>query len=400
MTDTIPPGLADRMVDADDVRRMERWLRTHQENVVADLFEFVSIETPSDDKLLLDRGLSWIDRWVRTHLPTPQDRTVYDGDGYGDVLALTFEGSGEASVTLLSHYDTVWDVGTISGWPVARDGDRASGPGIYDMKTGLIQSLWTVRGLAELDIARPTVHMLFTGDEEIGSPHSRTVIETYSKKSTAVIVFEASEQSSVKTARKGIGRFAVTVTGREAHAGADFLSGISAIEELARIVLRLTQLTDVGAGTTVNVGVIHGGTRSNVVAGYARAEVDVRFTKNSEVARVAEALDALEATEGATVTVDGEWNRPAMERSPLTTGMYGLARAAARALGVDLGEISVGGGSDGNFAAALGVPVLDGMGAVGAGPHARSEHVLLDRIPERAAIAAGVISAFADGERR
>lgn len=400
MTGTIPTGLADRLVDVDDVRRMEQWLRAHQENVVADLFEFVSIETPSNDKVLLDRGLSWIDRWVRTHLPTPQDRNVFDGGGCGDVLALTFEGSGEASVTLLSHYDTVWDVGTISGWPVERDGNRASGPGIYDMKTGLVQSLWAMRGMAELGVARPTVHMLFTGDEEVGSPHSRPLIEAYSKKSTAVIVFEASEQSSIKTARKGIGRFAVTVTGREAHAGADFSSGVSAIEELARMVLRLAELTDVQAGTTVNVGVIQGGTRSNVVAGYARAEIDVRFTKNSEVERVAEALAALEATEGATVTVNGEWNRPAMERSPLTTSMYGLAKAAARALGVELGEISVGGGSDGNFAAAIGVPVLDGMGAVGAGPHARSEHVLLDRIPERAAIAAGVISAFAGSERR
>jgi glutamate carboxypeptidase len=399
MTGTIPLGLADRVVDVDDVRRMEQWMRTHQDNVVADLFDFVSIETPSDDKVLLDRGLSWIDRWVGTHLPIPQDRRTFDGGDCGDVLALTFEGVGEASVTLLSHYDTVWGAGTISGWPVERNGHRASGPGIYDMKTGLVQSLWTIRGMAELGIARPTVHMLFTGDEEIGSPHSRPVIEAYSKKSTAVIVFEASEQSSIKTARKGIGRFTVTVTGREAHAGADFSSGISAIEELAHIVLRLAQLTDVEAGTTVNVGVIQGGTRSNVVAGYARAEVDVRFTKNSEVARVADALAVLETTR-ATVTVDGEWNRPAMERSPLTTSMYGLAKAAARALGVDLGEISVGGGSDGNFAAALGVPVLDGMGAVGAGPHARSEHVLLDRIPERAAIAAGVISAFAGGESR
>lgn len=378
------------------VRAVQGWLSGHFEEIVGDLFEFVAIETPSNDKAQLNAGLEWIQSWIRRNLPQASIAERVDGGQHGDILVVEQPGTGDRALAFLSHYDTVWDKGTLAQWPVSRDGDRAAGPGIYDMKAGLVQSLWTVRAMRELGLATPPLRMLFTGDEEIGSPAARPVIESYALRSAAVIVFEASEKAAIKTSRKGIGRFTLRVTGRESHAGADYTAGISAVEELSHAVLLLHSLTDLDAGTTVNVGVVNAGTRSNVVAGAAVAEIDVRITRNSEMERIDAALQALGPRHPeAVLEVDGEWNRPAMERSPLTTTLFELARTAGKAIGTDLGEIAVGGGSDGNFAATLGIPVLDGMGAVGAGPHSRSEHISLAGIIERGAIAAGVINAFA-----
>lgn len=384
------------LASAPTVKLVHSWLEQHFDAMVADLVEFVNIETPSTDKDSLNNGLDWIQSWIDRNLPVPLATTRHDGGTHGDILAVEFDGSGTRPLTFLSHYDTVWEKGTLEQWPVTLEGDYATGPGIYDMKTGLVQSLWMMKALTELQLPVPPISMLFTGDEETGSPAGRPVIEEYSAKSRAVIVFEASEKKAIKTSRKGIGRWSLRITGKETHAGADYTAGISAIDELSRAVLTLHSLTDLEQGTTVNVGVIKGGSRSNVVAGTATADIDVRVVKNSEIARINAALETLQPHNPlATFRLEGGWNRPAMERNELTLSMFNLAQTAASAIGLELTEISVGGGSDGNFATAMGIPVLDGMGAVGAGPHSRSEHVYLSALIERGAVAAGVVSAFA-----
>ncbi|HEX4817114.1 MAG TPA: M20/M25/M40 family metallo-hydrolase, partial [Nonomuraea sp.] len=284
---------------------------------------------------------------------------------------------------------------TLAAWPFAVVDGKATGPGVFDMKTGLVQSIWALRGLRELGLPHPSVRYLFNGDEEIGSPASRPVIEECAGDASAVLVFEASADGALKTARKGVGIFHVRFRGVEAHAGLEPANGASAIDELARVVRRLHDLSDPASGTTVNVGVVSGGTGSNVVAGAARAEVDVRVASQAEADRVDAALAGLRPHDPrAAIEVRGGWNRPVMERGAGTARLFGIARTVAAGIGVDLRERSVGGASDGNFAAALGRPVLDGLGAVGAGAHARHEHISVDGMVERAALTAGLLHAL------
>jgi glutamate carboxypeptidase len=299
-------------------------------------------------------------------------------------------------LTFLAHYDTVWGAGTLADWPVRIDGDRFTGPGVFDMKAGLVQAVWAVRALRAAGLPHPAVRLLLSGDEEIGSPFSRPLIEKASADAAAVLVFEASADGALKTARKGVGLFDVHVRGVESHAGLEPAAGASAIDEIARVVRTLHAATDLDEGTTVNVGVLRGGTRSNVMAGAAEAEVDVRVASTAAEVRIDELLGSLRPHDPrAAITVQGGWNRPAMERSPAIAAMYALVRRAGERLGVELAETSVGGASDGNFAAAMGLPVLDGLGAIGAGAHARHEHVSIDGMLERSALAAAVITAFA-----
>lgn len=372
------------------------WINGHSREIITDIEEFVRRETPSTDKGLLDQGLDWLRQRTEQVIGIPDRAEREDGGEHGDILVLTYHGTGDAVVTFLCHYDTVWEAGTLADWPFAVDGDVAVGPGIYDMKAGCIQAIWSLAALRATGLATPAVRIVFTGDEEVGSAASRPTIERYAAESDLVMLFEPSEDGCVKTERKGIGRFSVAVEGRASHAGADHGKGVSAIDELARLTVTLHGLTDPAVGTTVNVGVVSGGTRSNVVAANARAEIDVRVTRPAEMNRIDKALEALAPHHPqARIVVTGEWNRPPMERSELTTEPYGIAREVARRLGRELGEASVGGGSDGNFAAALGIPVLDGMGAVGAHAHARGEFISLAAVTERATIAAGVLTAVA-----
>ncbi|WP_191984059.1 M20 family metallopeptidase [Amycolatopsis eburnea] len=377
------------------IRELHEWVRAHRDDLLADLAAYVGIETPSDDKSALDRGLSWVDGWLRDRLGAPENVQDVDGGPYGDIKVYDFAGIGEP-VLLLCHYDTVWPLGTLAEWPFTVDGDRATGPGIFDMKSGLVHAVWALRALDAAGLPRPAVRLVLNGDEEIGSPASRPVIEAAAAGTRATLVFEASAGGAVKTARKGVGIFRVRATGVEAHAGLDPAKGASAIDELARAVLALHGLSDPDAGTTVNVGVIEGGTRSNVIAGAASGEVDVRVSTAAEAARVDAALAALKAHDPrAALTVEGGWNRPVMERSAAIAKVYELAREEAAQLGVTLRECSVGGASDGNFVAALGHPVLDGFGAVGDGAHARHEHISVEGMLERTALAAAVLHRLA-----
>ena len=377
------------------IRALHEWVRAHRDDLLADVAAYVGIETPSDDKECLARGLSWVDGWLRERLGEPASVRDVDGGTHGDIKVYDYPGAGDP-VLVLAHYDTVWPLGTLANWPFTVDGDRATGPGIFDMKSGLVHAVWALRALDAAGLPRPAVRLVLNGDEEIGSPASRPVIEEAATGTRATLVFEASADGAVKTARKGVGLFKVRTTGVEAHAGLDPAKGASAIDELARAVLALHGLSDPAAGTTVNVGVISGGTRQNVIAGAASGEIDVRVSSAAEAARIDASVAALTVHDPrATVTVEGGWNRPVMERSPAIAELYDLARSSAAELGVTLTECSVGGASDGNFVAALGHPVLDGFGAVGDGAHARHEHISVEGMLERTALAAAVLHRLA-----
>ncbi len=382
-------------VDGIDLPGVRAWLGARRDAMVADLVDYASRETPSDDLDLLAAGLAHLEAWLGERLGAPAARTHYASTRHGDVLVLDYAGAGSGAITLLAHYDTVWSAGTLTGWPVGVDGDRLTGPGVYDMKAGLVQVVWAVAALRAAGAPTPALRLVLNGDEEIGSPFSRPLIETACTGTDAVLVFEAASDGAVKTARKGVGMFTVSARGVEAHAGLEPERGASAIDEIARAVRALHDATDLVEGTTVNVGVLRGGTRSNVVAGAAEAEIDVRVRTLAAQRRIDAVLAGLTAHDPrAAITVRGEWNRPVMERSPAIAAVYALARRAGERLGVDVPEVAVGGASDGNFAAALGLPVLDGLGAIGAGAHARHEHVSIAGMVERAALVAGLIGAF------
>ncbi|WP_235215272.1 M20 family metallopeptidase [Phaeacidiphilus oryzae] len=384
-----PATAADRRAQ---LSRLRDWVALQRTAMLADLRRYVNLETPSDDRGCLQAALPLIERWLVDSLGTPERRRRVDGGDYGDTLVLDWSGTGDAPVVLLCHYDTVWSRGTVERRSFALDGDRATGPGIFDMKAGLVQAVWALRALDAAGLPRPAVRLVLNGDEEVGSLSSRPVIEAEAAGAPAVLVFEASADSAVKTARKGVGLFRLTATGREAHAGLDPTKGVSAVDEIARAILAVHGLSRPEAGTTVNVGTVHGGTRSNVTAGRAVADLDVRVADRSEAERIDRGLAALRPHHPeASIEVGGEWNRPVMERTPGGARLYDLARRVASDLGFALRECSVGGASDGNFAAALGLPVLDGLGAVGDGAHARSEHISVSGMTERCALAAGVL---------
>ena len=381
------------------LKDLTAWIGQRRSDIVSDLVSYVSQETPSDDKALLVSGLAWLEDWLHGRLGMPGARRMVDGGEWGDTLVLDYpsDSGSETWITALCHYDTVWPAGTLRNWLPTVEGDRFSGPGAFDMKGGLVQLVWALKASKELGLPRPNVRLLLNGDEELGSPASRPVIEEEALRGDAVLVFEASAQGALKTARKGVGIFEVTVDGREAHAGLDPETGASAIDEIARVILQLHAETDLAKGTTVNVGLVRGGTRTNVTAGSATANLDVRVSSDAEVRRISAVLEGLRTRhEAATLTVSGKWNRPVMTRSPQTGRLFAAAEAVAGELGFELAETSVGGASDGNFAAALGLPVLDGLGAVGDGAHARNEWISVAGMLERTCLASGLLAALHD----
>lgn len=378
------------------------WIDEHRGRIVEDLIGYVSQETPSDDKALLGTGLAWIEGWLEHRLGAPAARRFVDGGDRGDIVVLDYpsQAPGAGWITALCHYDTVWSAGTLAEWPVTIDGDRLTGPGAFDMKGGLVQLVWALRAAAELGLPRPNVRLLLNGDEEIGSPASRPVIEEEVVRGAGVLVFEASANGAVKTARKGAGIFRVEVLGEEAHAGLDPESGVSAIDELSRIIVNLHDAADLQEGTTLNVGVMEGGTRTNVKAGKATANVDVRVASDAEASRIDALFAALVPVNAkAKIAVSGGWNRPVMRRSDSTAALFELASAVASELGFALTETSVGGYSDGNLAAALGLPVLDGLGAIGDGAHARNEWISIDGMMRQTALTAGLLARLAESGR-
>ena len=382
----------------DQVTALRREVEARLDAMVADLTTYASLETPSDDVDLLEAGLRWIETWLGETVGPPADRRVHVVEGYGDTVTLDYPSpSGSTEwVSALCHYDTVWSEGTLAGWPVTVEGDRMTGPGVFDMKSGLIQLGTSLAVSDALGLPRPNVRLVLTGDEETGSIASRAMIEAESAKGGPVLVFESAAKGAVKTARKGVGIFRVEATGVEVHAGLHPAGGASAVDEIARAVLALHGAADHEAGTSLNVGIVQGGTRTNVRAGLATAMVDVRITSTAEMARVEAVLAGLRAHDPlASIRVSGGWNRPPMERTPATAALFERARDVAGVVGFELREVSVGGASDGNFAAALGLAVLDGVGGVGGGAHARHEWISLDGMVERTVFVSALLADLA-----
>lgn len=315
-----------------------------------------------------------------------------------DVLARFDFTNGEAEddkqLMIVGHLDTVWPAGTLAARPFRVEDGRAYGPGIFDMKAGVTIATFALRAIKELGRhTRRPICMMMTCDEETGSHFSRSLIEDEARRARAALVLEPPiPGGAVKTARKGVGEFELIVRGKSAHAGNDPRAGVSAITEMAHQVLAINNLMDVARGTTLNVGVVRGGVLSNVVAAEARASIDMRFTVIEEGHRVEQAMQQLKpALDGARLEVRGGINRPPLVRTPEIAALFAQARELAAETGYDLREGAVGGGSDGNFIAALGVPVLDGLGVDGAGAHAEHEHILIEDIVRRATLLARLI---------
>src|SRR5713226_6620642 len=309
-----------------------------------------------------------------------------------------FAGENEAApIVILGHTDTVHPRGAVKERPWRAEGNRIYGPGIFDMKANLALALEALRACEATEACpQSPVTILLTCDEESGSPSGRPLVEAEAKNARAVLVLEPPASGGrVKTARKGTGMFTIKVHGRAAHAGLEPEKGVSAVLELARQTIRLTNLNDPAVGTTVTVTVVQGGTHSNVVPAEARAEIDMRFSTAAEGLRVESEVHNLKPIDSrAQLFVSGGINRPPLERTDKVISVYQQARAIAALLDFDLGEASVGGASDGNFVGALGVPVLDGLGIEGDGAHAAHEHIIVDDIPLRGALLAGLIASL------
>jgi glutamate carboxypeptidase len=367
-------------------QRILAYLRDHQSDMAALLAELVEMESPSNDKHSLDRlaGLltARLEALGAAVEMLPQARA-------GDHVRARW-GQGEGGTLLLCHMDTVWDVGTLARRPVRMEGGRLYGPGALDMKGGIANALWAVRALRDLDLVpSQPVTLLITSDEETGSRTSRALVEAEARRHAVVFVLEPAQppHAALKTWRKGTGDYRVTVAGRAAHAGVDHAKGVNAIEELAHQILALQGLTDYDSGTTVNVGVVGGGTRTNVVPEQAWAKVDVRVMGQAQADELDARIRGLRPhLEGTTLQISGGVNRPPMVRTPAIAALYARAEALAAQMGFEVAEAGSGGGSDGNFTAALGIPTLDGLGPAGDGAHAEHEHVLLPSLPERAAL--------------
>ena len=361
------------------------------------LGRFVRAESPSFDKPAVDRfGRIVASEWKRRGAAVTRLRQR----GRGDHLRVEWRPRGRgttAQILVLGHLDTVYDTGAIARMPYRVSRGRAWGPGTFDMKGGLVIALYAMDALAAVGcMPGKSVVFLWTSDEEIGSESSRAAIQREARRSDAVLVLEpaAGLDGRVKTGRKGVGEIEILATGRAAHAGLNPEDGINAIQEIALQIARISRWNQPRRGITVNAGVIEGGTRTNVIPERARVLVDLRAARVEDMRALERKFRALRPIlRGAKLEIRGGFNRPPMERK-MSAGLYVKARALAREMGITLGEAFVGGGSDGNFTAALGVPTLDGLGAVGEGAHSPSENIVVRAMPERAALLAGLLTAL------
>ncbi|HKW19543.1 MAG TPA: M20 family metallopeptidase [Terriglobales bacterium] len=376
-----------------------RYFAKQQSRIVDTIRQFVEIESPSDLKQAVDRlgtvvGSRFAAMGGRVHL--------HHAENFGDHLQIDFKSSGSAKqkpLLLLGHLDTVYPIGTISRMPWRIAKGKLHGPGVLDMKAGVALALHVIEANLKWNsgkLPRP-VTVLLVSDEEVGSKSSRAITERLAKKSSAVLVLEPAygSQGAVKTARKGICEYTLKVEGKAAHSGLDFEKGQSATVELAKQICEISELVDLERGITVNVGKIAGGTRANVVAAEATALIDVRVARMGDGLKIDEKLRSLKRfNPNCRITISGGMNRPPMERTQAVAELFGKARAIAKELGCELEEAAVGGGSDGNFTAALGVPTLDGLGALGEGAHANHESIVISELPKRAALLSGLIASL------
>jgi glutamate carboxypeptidase len=360
-------------------------------NIIALIQRMVECESPSDSPKALANFVSLISDELASMAKIHNFR-------YGHMTA-EFRLPGpkkNGQILVLGHSDTVWPMGTLATMPFRQEKGRLWGPGVLDMKSGLAFFVFAMRALRELDVpVSKKVVLRLNADEEAGSRTSRTLTENMAERSDLVLVLEPGTglEGKIKTARKGVGLYRIAVRGRASHAGVDFDAGASAIVELARQIGRIAGFSNRSRGITVNPGVISGGTRSNVVAAEASVEVDIRVRRLAHASALDRRFHDLRPFDKrCALEVSGGLNRPPMERSRGIRQLFAMARELGREIGVELEESATGGGSDGNFTAALGVPTLDGLGGVGEGAHARNESILIDRIADRTALLAKLIA--------
>ena len=383
------------MPDFHSPKEFLRFLKPRLPEMLATLRRFVTAESPSLEKGAADRccgviAQEWSKHAVRVDRIAQKHR--------GDLLRITYAGAKSRTsgqLLVLGHYDTVYSTGTLAKMPFHVKGGKAYGPGTFDMKAGIVQALFALRALQHLRVQlQKRIVFLWTSDEEIGSESSRKHFEAEARRSDAVFVLEPSfgQHGLLKTARKGVGEAALIVHGRASHAGLAPQEGVNAIHELARQITRIEKWNDLHRGVTINAGIIEGGTRTNVIPERARAVLDLRALRVSDMRNLEVRLRGLRAVQaGARLEITGGFDRPPLERK-MSASLFARAQLLAKQMNLSLGECTAGGGSDGNFTAALGIPTLDGLGAVGDGAHSAHEHVLINTMPARAALLAALLA--------
>ena len=376
-----------------------RELKNREKDMVRLLGDFVRCESPSHNKAAVDRFAAIVAReWRRRGAKVRILRNSSRGNHVRAEVWLRPGRPARRQLMVLGHMDTVYPLGTLAKMPFRVSGGRAWGPGTFDMKGGLVLALFAVDALKATGI-KPNKRLVFfwNSDEEIGSESSRRAIEREARRSDAVLVLEPSfgPDGRLKTARKGVGGAEIVVTGRSAHAGVDPEKGVNAVHELALQIQRMMKLNDPQRGITVQATVVAGGTVSNVIPAHARAELDIRYSRMADAASLQRQLRRLRPIlKGARVEIRAERSRPPLERTAATRALFRQAQSLMRELGLPLGEAATGGASDGNLTAALGVPTLDGLGAVGDSPHNPREHVVIRALPQRAALIAGLLASL------
>ncbi len=369
-----------------------------EEEMIRELEQLVNIDSGSYTKEGIDQIIS---RYEQIYTGLGFETEIKVNQEQGNNLIARRAGELEGNWLFLGHVDTVFPEGTVEKRPfkLARDADRAYGPGVCDMKSGLVVLRTVLETLIALNTELPDLVVLLNGDEEIGSPTSRELIEDAGREATACFVLEPGrENGDLVTARKGVGIYELIVSGRAAHAGTDHQDGISAVEELAHKIKDVHRLTDYDRGITLNVGVIAGGERPNIVADSARAEIDLRIATVEQAGEIEEKLQEIAAREylpGAKTLLKGGLNRPPMEKSQDSERIYQVFENVAREVGLDIGEAVTGGASDGNFVSGLGVPTLDSLGAVGGGNHSDQEYIEISSLVLRAKLLAGGLAELA-----
>ena len=372
------------------------YLRKRLPQMLETLRELTLLESPSLEKEPMDRCCEFLaEKWLRHGTIAQILRQKHRGD-HLRVVWKPAEGRAKSQLLVLGHYDTVYPTGTLANMPFRVSAGKAYGPGTFDMKAGIVQALFALEAVRELQApVQKRLVFLWTSDEEIGSESSRRAIEQEACKSDAVLVLEPSfgTDGRLKTERKGVGGAEIIVTGRSAHAGIDPEKGVNAVHELALQIGRLMKMNDPRRGITAQTTVVSGGTLTNVVPEHAHASVDIRYSRQADAAQLNRKLHAVRPIlKGARIEVRPTGDRPPLERTLAVRKLFSHAQSLMREMGLPLGEASTGGGSDGSFTAALGVPTLDGLGAVGDGAHSPREHVLIRALPERAALLAGLLA--------
>ena len=371
------------------------FLRKRLPQMLETLRELTIHESPSLEKGPADRCCQLLaEMWLRRGVIVE----ILQNERRGNHLRVVWnppESRPKSQLLVLGHYDTVYPTGTLAKMPFRISGGKAWGPGTFDMKAGIVQALFALDALRELQApVQQRLVFLWTSDEEIGSTTSRRLIEEQARRSEAVFVLEPSlgPRGLLKTSRKGVGEAQLIVHGRASHAGLAPEKGVNAIHELAAQIARIEKWNNLRRGVTINADIVSGGSRTNVIADRAEATLDLRAWRHADMRALEKRLHSLKPLHrGAKLELRGGFDRPPLERKHSAT-LFARAKTIARQLGFSLGEAAAGGGSDGNFTSALGIPTLDGLGAVGDGAHSTHEHIQINAMPQRAALLAALLS--------